>query len=159
MQGLANPKLRSFHIQFLHRAYHLNAVRAYYTDCSAMCTFCKTSAETHAHFYWDCVFTQSCWQQLIEFCEECICTDDEVMSKDKCLLSNFSSKLLVLVTVLFKKYLFLCRFEKVTPSFVSFLMLLKKVRDNDFKRCKYCKKLEQYYKFWNVLNCDEVFRV
>ena len=124
-QGLANPKLQSFHIQFLHRAYHLKAVTAYYTDCSAMCTFCKTSVETHAHFYWDCVFTQSCWWQLIEFCEECICTDDEVMSKDKCLLSNFSLKLLVLVTVLFK----------------------------------YCKKLEQYYKFWDGLNCDEVFWV
>ena len=51
-QCLDNPRLRSFHIQFLHRVYHLNTVMAYYTDCSAMCSFCKSSAETHAHFYW-----------------------------------------------------------------------------------------------------------
>ena len=81
------------------------------------------------------------------------------MSKDKCLLSNFSSKLLMLVTVLFKKYVFACRYDKVNPSFVSFLILLKKVRDNDFKRCKYHGKIEQYNRFWNVLVCDEVFRV
>ena len=94
--------LRAFHIQFLHKAFHMNVIRSKYTDCSDQCTFCNQEKETYMHLFWDCLVTRECWVKLIEFCEEYICLANDVMSKENCILSNFSSTLLVVLTVIMK---------------------------------------------------------
>ena len=98
-----NNRLRAFHIQFLHRAFHLNKVHAKYQNCSQLCIFCNNSDETYFHLFWECQFTQECWNNMIEFSHEYICASEDVMSHKNCLLSNFSSGLLVMITVFFKR--------------------------------------------------------
>ena len=155
--NMYNTQLKAFQVQFLNRAFQLNVVIAKYREISPNCSFCQSSEETYIHFFWDCEVSSRIWNRVILFCEEFICIAGDVMSKENCLLSNFSSGLLVMVTTMFKRFLFLCKCFSETPLFVNFINYVRKYRDSDFKRCKYAKNLEQYYNFWNDLACDEPF--
>ena len=154
---LFTPNLKAFHIQFLNRAFNLNTAAFHYTDCSKMCSFCGQEPETYYHFFWTCNVTKANWEKLISFCEEYVCTKKDIMNVYNCLLSNFSSSLLVNVTVIFKRYLFMCKMDNDKPSFKEFLCSLKVFRNKQFKRFKFLKNEEWYYKTWDTLECDEVF--
>ena len=155
--SIYNSRLRAFHILFLHRAFHLNCVRAKYTSCSDLCTFCNSNPETFYHLIWECPLTQRCWRQSMEFAKEYCCTALDVLSPKNCLLSNFSSCLLVVISTFFKHFILLCKYDEAQPSFPVFLLMLQKFRDQDFLRHKYRKRIEDYYTFWCTLVRDECF--
>ena len=124
-----------------------------------MCSFCNTYPETYIHLFWECTFVQKCWVGLIDFCKEYICTVEDDMSQENCLLSNYNQDILVLITVCFKRFVFICKLEEKIPSFRGFMFSLKHLRDLDFKRFKYARNIVKYHKIWNVLDHDGVFPV
>ena len=157
--SIYNSRLRAFHIQFLHRAFDLNCVRAKYMHCSNLCFFCNSTPETYHHLFWECPATQVCWRQFMDFAKEYCCTALDVLSISNCLLSHFSSGLLVVLTTFFKRFILLCKYDEAQPSFQVFLLMLKKFRDKDFLRHKYRKKLEDFNRFWSTLVHDECFEI
>ena len=155
--SIYNSRLRAFHVQFLHRAFHLNWVRAKYMDCSGLCTFCNSNPETYLHLFWECPATQSCWREFMDFAKEYCCNAPDILSQSNCLLSKFSSGLLVVITTFFKRFILLCKYDDAQPCFRIFLLMLKQFRDKDFLRHKYREKIEDYNKFWSTLVQDECF--
>ena len=149
--------LRSFYIQFLHRGYHMNTSRIHYINCSANCSLYDSEPETYLHLFWECPITRRCWEHFLDFCNEFICTKEDVMSKENYFLSNFSYSMLVLLTVSFKKYLFMSKVLGQKSCFLLFLSTVKKFRDGEFLWAKFVKSIDKHNKFWGELICDEVF--
>ena len=148
--------LRAFHIQFLHRAYSLNKIRAKFTTVDPTCTFCGSEIETYLHLFWECPHTAKFWDKVIKFCEEYVCVRGDIMSKDTCMLSNFRSALLVTIVSKMKHYIFVCKLNNTLPNVIQFFIRLRALRDRYFKRCKYLNKPDKYQKAWEALTYDPV---
>ena len=143
-----NTKLRSFHILFLNRSYQYNYVMSKYKDISSKCSFCDEEDETICHLFWECSVVQPVWAKIIEFCNEYICTRDDVMNKVTCMLSIFSDSLLVLIVTLFKKHIHMCRHFGHKVHIKSFLLHLKATRNRDELRAGFTKNLRSSGKYW-----------
>ena len=130
-----DPYLRDFHIQFLHRGFHYNvAISKYRPSQSPVCDFCKQDNETYLHLFWECTFVQPLWVAVADFCHDAV--DSEEFSMFKCLLSNFQSPLLCLISSLIKRYIHNCKHANRLPTIVGFFEKLQFLRDVHFKKCR-----------------------
>ena len=152
-----NTKLKTFHILFLNRSFMLNNVISKFADVSSKCSFCNEVDESFLHVFWECPKVQRVWIKIIEFCNEFICTKNDKMTKITCMLSYLENSLLVVIVILFKWFVHLCRIFKKPLNLAAFMEKLKNFRDRDNKRAKYVNKEERYLKFWEMLTEDEVF--
>ena len=154
---LNNVKIKNFHILFLNRGYHYNAIVNKYSTTSEKCTFCGSEEETIIHLFWNCSCVNPVWKELIEFCKDYICTKEDVMNQMTCLMSMFSNSLLVLVVTMFKWFIHLSRLYFKDISFKLFLIRLKSFRDRERLSARYARREHSFERFWNVLVYDEVF--
>ena len=99
---ITDVKTRSFHIEFLNKAFHLNKERALYTTESPNCTFCRKMIETYSHMFFDCEKVQPLWEAVFQILEMMAPVDENPLNKINCLLSNFYHSLLILITCLTK---------------------------------------------------------
>ena len=157
--NLVSTKMKTFHILFLNRAFFLNNVTAKFTQQSSDCSFCKSELDSYVHAFWDCRVTQTVWTAIIDFCNEYIVVRQDKMSKPNCLMSNFSSSLLVLVTVAVKKYIHLCKIYARMPLPSLMFAYLKKIKNDDWKRSAYCHKIDNWERFWRDIMDDEIFDI
>ena len=150
--------LRVFHILFLHQAFCLNPVLAkFIPNISELCSFCHNEVETYIHLFWECPVSKALWSIVIEFCEEYICTVNDVLNCENCMLNNFKNPLLALIITSFKRYLHLSRIFSEPPTIETFFARLKVVRNTYFKKCKYIKKVPAYYQMLGAIDDDSVF--
>ena len=150
-------KLKVFYIQFLHRAYLLNKTLAKFMDIGENCSFCDQVPEMYAHLFWDCDVSKGVWEKVIEFCNEYVCIRGDIMCKETCLLSDFRSSLLILLTTKTKHYLWVCRAQGTLPYYKQLFSLIKRMREYSFKRYKYSNNLEGYNNQWEALTFDPIF--
>ena len=106
--------LRDFHIQFLKRAFHYNQkISTYQVSQSPMCDFCNLHEESYKHLFWECVYVVPIWTAIQDMCYDAI--DMEDFSMFKCLLSNFNSPLICVITALVKRYIHCCKHTGNSP--------------------------------------------
>ena len=89
------------------------------------CTFCKTEKETIRYLLWDCTYTETFWKRILDWITnntshlhafnitEQVVTfgvEDNVVT----------DRVLDLMMLMAKHYIFRCRCLKVTPNFVCF---------------------------------------
>ena len=79
------------------------------------------------------------------------------INMQNCLLSNFRTKLLVLLTTYFKRYIFYSTFMPYVPHWHQFKAFLIKMRERHYNKCKYQNKIQHHFRFWGVLVNDNAF--
>ena len=152
-----NTKLKSFHILFLNRGYMYNARRSKFAAVEPECYLCEEQEETIIHLFWECSKVRPLWRKLIAFCEEFICCGQDVMNRVNCMLSYFSSELLVLIVTNFKWYIHVSKYLGTKPSWTEHVVWLKRLRDSEKRRAAYKKNLTHYERLWSCLTHDEIF--
>ena len=131
---------RSFQLMFLNRGYYVNTVLAKFTDISPMCTFCDKEEETYTHLYWSCEKIAPLIQSVKLYCSDTLGLDLELLTRETFLLSAFADTVLVMLTMLVKKYVFKCRIEKTQPTFKTCMIVIRKFIRKDKIRAEICKK-------------------
>ena len=150
-----DPYLRDFHIQFLHRGFHYNVMSSKYNNSSSLCSFCNTYEESYVHLFWECAYVMPLWTALNSICYENV--DMEDFSMFKCLMSNFQSSLLCLMTMLLKRYIHCCKFSFLTPTVYGYIKKLRSLRNVHYNKCKVRNNVTYYHKFWDILANDLFF--
>ena len=153
---IEDKKIKTFHILFLNRAYHLNVVRSKYENVSSNCSFCDSADETFIHLFWECPKVQIVWQEVIEFCKELICSKEDVMNQFTCIFSFFSNSLLVFVITLFKYFIFISKCWQSELNYFGFLRYLRHHRDRERYKAIFSKQMRAYERRWGVLVLDDV---
>ena len=147
------PRLKDFHVQFLHRAFHYNQkIATYRPDRSPLCTFCKNAPETYLHIFWDCIYVTPLWTALQTICYDNV--DMEDFSQFKCLLSNFQHTLVNQLGIVLKNYVHVCRWTDQWPTVFGLVKIINKLRNVHFKKCQRCQNAPLYYKIWESLAYD-----
>ena len=100
------------------------------------------------HLFWDCKYVFPIWTAIQDICYDTI--DKEDFSMFKCLLSNFQSPLLNLVTVIVKFHIHIYCIQNKLPTVSGVLCLLRKQRDTHFCQAQLKNTLHLYNKFWDV---------
>ena len=108
-----------------------------------------------SHLYWECRVSQSIIQDFRQHCEQCFGLNLEEFTREVFLLSNFSSALVMTVMVFLKRYLFMCRVQKIQPQFRAFMLCLWSYIRKDKYRAVYVKSTNRFEKFWDVLAYEE----
>ena len=105
--------------------------------------------------FWECVYIVPIWTVIQDICYDAI--DMEDFSMFKCLLSNFNSPLICVITALVKRYIHCCKHTGNSPCVSGYLIKLKKLRDLHHKKCTSRKNIAYYHKFWDILANDLFF--
>ena len=98
--------MKSFHIQFLNRAYTTNAICAKYSDVSDLCPICEKETNSYVHAYWNCEKVKFIWEQIVDIMEALADPEEHEFTMKNCLLSNFKAILFVRITAFFKRFIF-----------------------------------------------------
>ena len=131
---------RSFQLMFLNRGYYVNTVLAKFTDISPMCTFCDKEEETYTHLYWNCEKIAPLIQSVKLYCSDTLGLDLELFTRETFLLSAFADTVLVMLTMLVKKYVFKCRIEKTQPTFKACMIVIRKFIRKEKNPGEICEK-------------------
>ena len=151
---LENVKLRTFHIEFLNRSYHLNKTRALYLNISPLCALCDSAVETYIHVFWDCPRVKNLWIAVMEIAE--MIEDDTVIDRSSCILSNFNSSLMIFLSVYLKRWIFFARIYGWNVSLAKFFLDLKARRERHYTMCRYQNKIQKHMEMWSVLSDDRI---
>ena len=135
---------RSFQLMFLNRGYYVNTVLAKFTDISPMCTFCDNEEETYTHLYWSCEKIAPLIQSVKVYCSDTLGLDLELFTRETYLLSAFEDTVLVMLTMLVKKYVFKCRIEKTQAIFKTCMIVISKFIRKDKFQAKFAKNLAMF---------------
>ena len=152
---LFTSSLRDFHVQFINRSFQYSAlIASYNVNWDPRCSFCSNYPETYLHLFWECDYVFPLWSAIQQFCDDCVNYED--FSTFKCLLSNFTSPLVNVISVIVKKHIHECQCFHNTPSVSQCLRQIKSYRDIHYKICRSCRNVNYYLKFWDVLHQDIV---
>ena len=154
---LEDMKLHAFHLQYLNSGYILNVTKSKYSEVDPECLLCKKEPETYLHLFWYCEKTMVIWDKLIDIFEMIVDPTKNEINMQNCLLSNFNTKLLVLLTTYFKRYIFFSTFISYVPHWQHFKAFVIKMRERHYNKCKYQNKIQHHFKFWGVLVNDNAF--
>ena len=149
---------RSFQLMFLNRGYYVNTILAKFTDTSPLCTFCDKEEETYAHLYWSCEKIAPLIQSVKMYCSETLGLDLEQFTRETYLLSAFEDTMMVMLTMLVKKYVFKCRIEKWQPIFKTCMIVIRKFIRKDKLRAEFAKNFGMFTKTWGPLAEEEVLK-
>ena len=160
--SVSDPRVRAFHLKILNRAYWLRSALAHFMECTNLCTYCDSEKETWLHLCWDCPRVKPAIIKFKMMCIEYLDMDNNEWSKVNFIMSIFSSKLFVLLSILLKRFIFIvkwqCHFKRadnVTVNFQSFLKYLRNYIQTEFLAAKYANKERSHYAFWGVLAEDQ----
>ena len=155
--AIKHPMLQDFARSFLHRSFYLNVqVAEFKPDFSENCTFCEMVPETYVHLYWECPMVQPLWNKVTKFITEHV-LDEPEFTRDRCLLSNFDVKVLVVITVIVKYVIFISRINKWPVSYVRILDRICREKNNHLERT-HPDRMNTFYDFWAGLISDKVFQ-
>ena len=138
-----------FHVQFIHRAYHLNNIRYRYSGGTDQCTFCENARETYSHLFWECYMVKPVWD-LFEFVINSILELGENITIEKCLLAGYDSRVANTIAVICKHHIFVSRHKKQPVC----LQILTAELEKYVIRVKHVKN---QYKLWGVLCSEQVY--
>ena len=158
---LFTPVLQDFHILFMNRSYQMNYIICKFVPISANCSFCDTVKETYVHVFFECKYVSFIWKKCRQFYIEHVDDDESeesLMSKQACLLSDFNTQLLVIISVIVKYRVFLARINRFPIQFLDVLQALKRHRDTHWLKCKGNPRKEMAYRqVWSSLASDAPF--
>ena len=118
VNNIGNPLIKDFHILFLNRAYQLNSViNKYRPVVSPLCSFGCQESETYLHLFYACPKVKALWHKVKQFYQEFVNDDYLILNEIKCLLSDFTSRLLVIISIVVKRRIFLCRLNNFSLIF------------------------------------------
>ncbi len=120
----SDTRLKWFQYRILHRVLTTNdyLYKRKVID-SDRCTFCKTEKETISHLLWDCTYTETFWKHVLEWITKNTphvrslnITEQLVIFGVK--VDVTTDKVLDLIMLMAKYYIFRCRCLKTIPNFV-----------------------------------------
>jgi len=144
----SSTKLQEFQFKFLHNIlvnqYWLHKWKIADSD---LCTLCQKEPETLDHLVWNCECVKPFWKAFVNFVYDIFKLR---ISKDDIYLGT-KDKLLTLLSVVAKQYVYQCRYRKVHPIFVTYrnkLLYIQKIEESVFK-CK--NKSMLWFEKWEPL--------
>ena len=92
---------------------------------SDRCTFCKTEKETIRHLLWDCTYSETFWKRVLDWITNntshlCAFNITEQLVIFGVEDNVVTDRVLDLIILMAKHYIFRCRCLKVTPNIVCF---------------------------------------
>ena len=90
---------------------------------SDRCTFCKTEKERIRHPLWDCTYTETYWKRILDWITNNASHYRAFNITEQLVIfgvenSVVTDRVLNLIMLMAKRYIFKCRYLKVTPNFV-----------------------------------------
>ena len=156
---LRTPVLKDFHLLFANRAFILNNVACKFKETTENCNFCDLAKESYVHVFYECLFVQKIWEKCRKFYTQYVDdSEDCSFSKRSCLLSDFNSNILIIMSVLIKRRIFLARLNEFPLTFLQVLKDTKQYRDTHWRLTKGNPNNETEYKrTWSSLVVDTPF--
>ena len=92
---------------------------------SDRCTFCKTEKETISHLLWDCTYTETFWKHVLEWITKNTPHVRSLNITEQLVIFGVkvdvpTDKVLDLIMLMAKYYIFRCRCLKTIPNFICF---------------------------------------
>ena len=122
----SNTKLKWFQYRILHRALTTNdyLYKRKVID-SDRCTFCKTEKETISHLLWDCTYTETFWKHVSEWITKNTPHVHSLNITEQLVIFGVkddatTDKVLDLIMLIAKYYIFRCRCLKTIQNFTCF---------------------------------------
>ena len=147
-----NIRLRAFGLCYINGVYMLNNVLSKFTYSSELCSLCRRAKETFFHLAWTYSSVTLTIAELKDFCIKYAEMHEGEWSCKNYLFSNFSSKLLVVITLLFKRCLLVLKWRvprhtnAVTVfDFKVFLHYLQNYIHIDHQVHSYANRLAQFH--------------
>ena len=133
-------RLRTFQFKLLHRRIatnrYLNRIGISLTDT---CTFCEQNSETLIHLFWDCVYTQTFWQNFQSWLiQHQVKSNTFVLSLPICLglVDNIEDVLLHHALLTARFHIYSSKIKKNLPNIEIFSKIFLK-----------CQEIERLYAF------------
>lgn len=145
-----DAKLRWFQFRLIYRLIPTNRfLHLRKLSDSALCTFCGNAEETLTHLFWECPHVRNFWNVLQNWlrqnCENCATL---VLSQVFTMFgveNNFrSDKVIDLIMLLARFYIYKCKLEKKMPDMDAFIPIVKRRYNIE----RYCYSINgQLHKF------------
>ena len=157
--NIGNPLIKDFHLLFINRAFQLNSVISKYRpEVSPFCSFGCQESETHLHLFYACPKVKTLWRKIKCFYQEFVNDDYLILNEIKCLLSDFKDKLLIVISIVVKRRIFLCRLNNFALVFSLFLEDIRCERNVQRLKAKGHKQREHiFHALWGPLAMDDRF--
>ena len=124
-----DSKLRVFQFKLLHRRIATNdflcKIGLEQTD---LCSFCKETAETLMHLFWNCRHTKLFWERTFEWITQNFKDlENFKLSPSFCLglIDNISDLLVHQIILIARSYIYTCKFKSSLPKLEMFIQLVK----------------------------------
>jgi hypothetical protein len=157
MNVCLDTKLRMFQWNILHRVLVTNKKLAMYGILNTnVCTFCQCHEETLLHLFYECKFVKNLWKELFQCLHPNILMQKELDPKEILfgILGFGDNQLINLIVILCKRFIYVNRCFKHTPTISKLILFLKDYYQRESAICKQngnnAVKIE---KKWSVLLC------
>ena len=141
-------RLRTFQFKLLHRRIatnrYLNRIGISLTDT---CTFCEQNSETLIHLFWDCVYTQTFWQNFQSWLiQHQVKPNTFVLSLPICLglVDNIEDVLLHHALLTARFHIYLSKIKKNLPNIEIFSKIFIKCQEIErlYVQDRHCQKIQ-----------------
>ena len=143
-----NTRIRSFYLKLFHKAIALNEfLYKIKRKDSPTCSFCKTAPETYIHCFIECQVIKPIWDKIIIVINQ---------KSNKVIHPSLFDKMfgyeqdifLTYLFLLFKYYIYLCKFQGKSPNFEAFKAYVASSKDVEYQIAKKKHKLVTHFRKW-----------
>ena len=134
-------RLRAFYFKLFYRAIALNKfLHKIKKKDSPLCSLCNNEPETYLHIFVECDVVKPLWDQTLNTIND---KNHQVLN-----VSNFEKmfglcedKFVTYIFLIFKYYIYVCKFQKKIPDFQGFRNYLNMNKDTEYRVAKRKGKL------------------
>ena len=143
-----DARVRSFYFKLYHRAIALNDfLHKIKRKDSSNCTFCQRLPETVIHIYIECQYVRNVWDDIINVINHNTQKNFNPSNFEK-IFGYKDDKFVTYIFLIFKYYIYLCKFRGNQPSFQGFKVYLKTCKDLEHRIAKKKGKLALHFRKW-----------
>ncbi len=150
-----SAKLRYFQFQVLHRTLVTNRkLKLWNIKDSDRCSFCEIETETISHLLYDCLHIKIFWYRAKKWASEKLGNqfNPNISKTDFLLGSSGDNRLLNLICLVAKQYIYSCRCLGNFPNLAQYINKLRDIRHSELYFARYGEKYDQLERFWDWLN-------
>ena len=144
-------RIRSFYFKLFHRAIGLNDfLFKIKRKESPNCSFCNSAPENYVHLFIDCSVVKSIWDNTIDVIKQKIMRPLNITTFQK-LFGCDQDKFLTFLFLLLKYYIYLCKFQNNTPTFIGYKAFVVTNKEIEYNIARKNNKLSVHFKKWRFM--------
>ena len=146
-----DSRIRSFYFKLFHKAISLNDfLHKIKRKDSPNCTFCHSLSETIIHVFIDCDIVKIIWNEIVL---EISRHTKKVFNPSpfEKIFGVKDDKFITYIFLIFKYYIYLCKFKNNIPSFQGFKVYLKSCKETEYRIAKKKGTLALHFRKWKYV--------